>query len=137
MSFGISFMNVDLSECRIWDGPRTPAGYGYFRHKKKTIYMHRFVIECVDGPIPEGLEPDHLCRNRPCYNYDHLELVTHRINMLRGDTIVARQVAQTHCKRGHEFSGDNLRIWKNKRQCRACDAWWHREQRRVISALKR
>ena len=73
--------------------------------------------------IPDGKELDHLCRNRKCVNPKHLESVTHRENILRGETIMAENARKTHCWRGHPLSGKNLKLKPNgHRQCRACAA---------------
>lgn len=84
---------------------------------------HRLTYEALVGEIPEGLELDHLCRIRRCVNPAHLEPVTHRVNILRGDTFAARKKAQTHCVNGHELAGHNAYhtpTRPNTRQCRTC-----------------
>ena len=78
------------------------------------VRAHRLYYERHVGPIPDGLEMDHLCRNRACVNPDHLEPVTRAENNRR------KAVAQTHCKNGHPLSGDNLLATKRQRACRAC-----------------
>lgn len=111
-------------------------GYGRFRIGRGIVQAHRWAWEQVHGPVPEGLELDHLCRNTACVNPDHIEAVTHRENALRG----FHPNVQTHrtkvCKRGHEISGDNAYPLKDGRQrCFAChrtgaNRWrdTHREQ---------
>ena len=70
--------------CWIWARSRKPKGYGQLRRAGKTLYAHRVYWERENGPIPEGLELDHLCRQRACCNPAHLELVTSQENTLRG-----------------------------------------------------
>jgi hypothetical protein len=71
--------------------------------------------------IPPDFDIDHLCRNRRCVNPEHLEAVTHRENMVRGDTFAARNAAKTHCSKGHPLSGENLVNQKRgDRVCRIC-----------------
>lgn len=112
------------SACWFWTGTRYPNGYGKFHlggKNGKGIGAHRFAYELLVGPIPDGLTLDHLCRNPPCVNPAHLEPVTQRENTLRGTGFIARQAAQTHCKRGHPLSGENLAIeGAGYRRCRAC-----------------
>jgi hypothetical protein len=72
------------------------------------------------GPIPEGKQLDHLCRNRACINPEHLEPVTAKENILRGESFSAKNARKTHCIHGHELSGDNLRILKHGRVCLEC-----------------
>src|SRR5947209_2044527 len=73
------------ASCWNWNGSKL-RGYGLFRvHSPQSMtYAHRFVYESIVGPIPEGLELDHLCRNPSCVNPDHLEAVPHKVNVLRG-----------------------------------------------------
>lgn len=102
--------------CVVWTGKLNQDGYG----------QHRLVWKAVGGPPPGGkgsarMTLDHLCRNRACVNPAHLELVPHRVNVLRGDTPAARKAAQTHCVKGHEFTPENTyRRPEGERECRAC-----------------
>jgi hypothetical protein len=105
-------------ECLIWTGARTHNGYAHARVKSKYVRVHRFVYEAIRGPIPQGLQLDHLCRNRACINPLHLEPVTGKENMRRG--IGNQNKEKTHCIRGHELSGDNLYVFGKMRTCRAC-----------------
>lgn len=64
---------------------------------------------------------DHLCRNRACFNPDHLEQVTNQTNILRGEGATATNARKTHCIRGHELVGTNLIASRtNGRSCRIC-----------------
>lgn len=70
--------------CWEWQGPLNSAGYGYVRAEGRIWRSHRVMYEHFVGPIPAGLDLDHLCRNRRCARPDHLEAVTHQENMRRG-----------------------------------------------------
>lgn len=109
--------------CWEWIGYQSPDGYGKFQWEGGQL-AHRFAYELLVGAIPDGLTLDHLCRNRGCVNPAHLEPVTQTVNKLRGVSFVAQQAAQTHCKRGHLLSGDNVRLEKTKRgwsrRCKTC-----------------
>ncbi len=112
---------VDKAEsgCWNWTASLRNGGYGQFRVGDVVNLAHRFYYEHVRGPVPVGLELDHLCRNRTCVNPDHLEPVTHTENMQRATRL------QTHCRQGHEFRPDNLYINKRggsraHRVCRTC-----------------
>ena len=75
------------SGCWIWIGARTGEGYGMLgvgRRDQGNVGAHRFSYELLRGPIPPGLEPDHLCRMRWCVNAWHMQPVTRQENTLRG-----------------------------------------------------
>ncbi len=83
---------------------------------------HRFAFEMARGPVPEGLQLDHLCRVRHCVNPGHLELVTSRVNTLRGTSFSAVNATKTHCPKGHPYSTENTHTdASNKRHCRVCN----------------
>lgn len=107
--------------CWEWAAAKDHDGYGRFWCGGKMGPAHRFAYELLVGPVPEGLELDHLCRNPGCVNPVHLEAVTHRVNILRGGGPLAQQARQTHCKRGHEMAGENLYEERGHRHCLACD----------------
>lgn len=103
--------------CDIFPGYINKDGYGILNGKA----AHREAWIKKNGPIPSGLEVDHGCRNRACRNVKHLQLLTHRDNLLAGDTIPARHAKRTHCGKGHPFSGENLFIKTDgTRACREC-----------------
>lgn len=106
------------SGCWQWMGATGDYGYGRVSQLKKTWLSHRYTWTRLRGPIPDGLELDHLCRNPGCVNPDHLEPVTHLENMRR-----AERVVRTTCAEGHEF--DAIMRKGNRpdgRRCRKCDA---------------
>lgn len=98
------------SGCWEWVGSLKKRLYGGLWHptEKRMVYAHIYFYQQKHGPIPEGLELDHLCRNPTCVNPDHLEPVTHAENMRRGSGWAGQKVRQTHCKRGHPLEPGNL-----------------------------
>lgn len=84
--------------CWLWAGGLDTGGYGRALHLKTSWPIHRFMYVQFIGPVPDGLELDHLCRVRSCVNPEHLEAVTHEENMRRGLWATA-----THCIRGHRL----------------------------------
>lgn len=108
------------SDCWRWTGRLDTGGYARISIAGTMTAVHRITYELVHGPIPVGLEIDHLCRNTGCVNPDHLEAVTHRVNVLRGMAPAAQQARWTDCKNGHPLSGSNLVIENGKRRCSIC-----------------
>lgn len=112
---------VDERGCWIWTGRANRYGYGRTTHLpaegRRSSSTHGLMYRLLVGPIPEGLELDHLCRVPSCCNPSHLEPVTHRENMLRGQTVGAISAAKTACPRGHAYDGVSP---SGYRYCRTC-----------------
>ena len=109
--------------CWNWLGCISAEGYGRMGagNGHTADYTHRLSYREFVGPIPDGLHIDHLCRNRRCCNPDHLEAVTQRENLVRGEGPAARATA-TCCARGHAFDEANTyRKPNGTRLCRACE----------------
>lgn len=130
--------------CWLWTASCNPGGYGIFRDGKQLV-AHRWSYKRLVGPIPEGLQLDHLCRVRSCVNPAHLEPVTQAENIRRG--YIDRgydlrysglprwqgparpgympQAERTHCPKSHPYDEANT-YWavrpgrRPARGCRAC-----------------
>lgn len=129
---------VDLKTgCWLWTRPLITGGYASMGYRGRGRLAHRVFYEIFVGPIPDGLHLDHLCRVRHCVNPTHLEPVTCRENILRGEGITAVLAARTHCSQGHPFEGENLRFEGTIRRCRTCKRTRARERMRRIAKKKR
>lgn len=107
-------------KCWNWKG-KTNRGYGMlWVGKGKSIMPHIFSYRLHKGEIPKGLQIDHLCRNRKCMNPEHLEAVTLKENVLRGNGLSAINSRKTHCKYGHIFDVNNTLNYRGQRHCRKC-----------------
>lgn len=131
-------VRIPESGCWVWLGGCSGDGYGVLMEgngSEKLKYAHRVSYELHVGPVPDGLELDHLCRVRCCVNPDHLQPVTRKVNINRGavaDVHRARYALITHCPRGHPYEGENLYLHPNGcRICRTCQ----RERRAAKRAL--
>lgn len=131
-----TYVAQGLGGCLLWIGAIDEHGYGRFGLGLRAVLAHRWAYERFVGAVPDGLEPDHLCRTPGCVNPEHLELVTHRANVLRGDSPAAVNARKTHCDYGHEFTPENTAITpRGHRRCRECNRRNCREryQRRSVA----
>jgi hypothetical protein len=118
--------------CWLWNGAIRDDGYAYTNRCGVKKSVHRLAYELEYGPIPDGLQIDHLCRVRCCCNPAHLEAVTHKTNMERvpRNHFGSANRSKTHCLRGHELTGDNLRVYRGVRSCRRCRAEFYPSTRK-------
>ena len=122
-------VKVSLWGCHRWQGRHNPDGYG----RVGSQLAHRRAWEDEVGPIPEGMQIDHLCEWKDCVNVAHLEPVTPRENTLRSRfTVAGINARKTHCIHGHEFTPENTKRTKQGwRVCIPCRRI--RRQRPVLS----
>ncbi len=128
---------VQPDGCWLWTGTIRGTGYGTMKIFGGFAYAHRLSYELFVGPIPDGLVIDHLCCNRACVNYEHLEPVTNQENLLRSpNTLAGKNARQSHCPQGHPYEGENLVVFGGARACRECGrvhwrAWRQRNRNGV------
>lgn len=121
-------LDKDPNGCWIWTASIDRDGYGRFgvpgktRSEWRMFLAHRVSYETFVGPIPKGLELDHLCRVRACTNPDHLEPVTRSENLKRSPLMGEAQKSKTHCPHGHKYTPENTRLTTlGGRSCRTCE----------------
>src|SRR3990167_7564418 len=119
----------DLGPCWEWTGACDRQGYGRFStgshgdNSQRPTLAHRLAYETLVAAIPEGLEPDNLCRKRSCVRSSHIEPVTHLENVRRGNA-AAGIARKTHCPQGHRYDAANIYRspgHPNHRHCRTCE----------------
>ncbi len=76
--------SLELYGCWVWTAVKNKGGYGQFWDGKRQVLSYRWSYERARGPVPNGLQLDHLCRNPSCIRPDHLEAVTQQVNSKRG-----------------------------------------------------
>lgn len=119
--------------CWLWMGPLSNHGYGSVQscHFRGHNSPHRIAYVMLRGNIPPRLQIDHLCKIRNCVNPAHMELVTGKVNTLRGGSASARNAIKTHCPRGHVYDRRNTHLDRqNQRHCRECDKLNQRDRRK-------
>lgn len=123
--------------CHNWAGYTNQYGYGVIGRGDGSRLAHRYYWVQRHGPIPEGMQLDHLCRNRRCCNPDHLEVVTPAENMRRGNSPSAIVHRENRCQRGHELTPENTYLTSaGYRTCRTClrAAWKRADARKEARA---
>lgn len=118
-------------DCWIWTGcVNKKSGYGSFSYQNKPHNTHVFVYELLVGPVPEGRELHHNCRNRRCCNPNHLEPLT-RSEHRKLEPHTNGNEKRTHCPAGHPYDEANTGRYNGRRHCRACAR--NRYYRKVLS----
>lgn len=111
-------IDVDEHGCWLWRHGLNQGGYPLMSQNGRTRSAHRWAYETFVGPVPPGLQLDHLCRVRRCVNPSHLEPVTAWENNHRSPLTNA---AKTQCPQGHPYSPENTYVApSNRRFCRTC-----------------
>lgn len=129
----IEYAHCDVADldpkCWNWTGARSSRGYGSVGHQKRVWSTHKLAYILLVGEVPDGLQIDHLCRNKRCCNPAHLEAVTGKVNCERTEA-----AQKTRCAQGHPLVPPNLLIKKRKsgltiRNCRVCQLDYQRRAR--------
>lgn len=115
--------NKPATNCWIWQGSKQPRGYGWVRVAGRSVLTHRAMWEASRGkPLPAGKVVKHTCDTPACINPRHLRLATQRDNLLdKGRRGRDHNTNKTHCPRGHAYVGENLRVYRGRRFCAACN----------------
>jgi hypothetical protein len=126
-----SKITVNESGCWHWTAAVNSRNYGQVGVDGVSKSTHRITYQLLVGPIPEGLQIDHLCRNTRCCNPEHLEPVTALENRRRRPDF-----NKSHCVNGHELTVENTIIKlaggvEIRRNCRTCTKESQRAKRRA------
>lgn len=125
--------NVDKTDtCWVWTSNINSSGYGEFYAARNTTRLaHRLSWIDTNGSVPDGLELDHLCENKPCVRPDHLEAVTHQENMRR------HYANRDLCRTGlHPKTPENRIVRGGKERCHPCELVNNKEAHRRYRASK-
>lgn len=128
--------------CWNWTGSNI-EGYGQFYNEGVNWLAHRLSYALHMGNLPaKGMVTDHLCRNRCCVNPEHLEIVTNKENVLRGEGVTAINAKRIACRQGHPYDDANLAINRNGgRRCRKCSALrtaeYYQRKKALLEAVER
>lgn len=123
--------------CWLWRRSKNPKGYGNVWVGKNCKSVHRYAKSLVVGPIARQDDVHHVCRIKHCANPEHTEIKNHVTHQqTEHDDKHDKKRQQTHCKRGHEFTPENTRIYTrgkySMRQCRACFRDHHNRRFRLV-----
>jgi hypothetical protein len=113
------------NDCWEWAGSLNKDGYGHFMVNTRPFLAHRISYEYFNEPIPENLVIDHLCRNHSCVNPAHLEAVTTKENLARGEKPGMQAKETTKCLYGHFLTKENTyqgytKQGRSTRLCKTC-----------------
>lgn len=131
---------VDENGCWLYQGyPNPESGYGQVtggvEFPPRTWTAHVAVWVYFNGPVPDGLVLDHLCRVRHCCNPGHLE--TSAENSLRGDAPRIVLSRANRCEKGHSLTPENTYAYpkSGRRRCRTCRDEYMREYRADMAGV--
>ena len=113
----------ELGKCWVWIAGKDKYGYGKFSFKNRKVLAHKLSYIMSIGPVPNGLVLDHLCENRACSRPEHLQPVTDKVNLLRGNTAASNHAIKTCCPREHLLEIPNLvpsQLKLGRRSCLSC-----------------
>lgn len=137
------YSNVTINPetgCQEWQGTINDGGYGVLSIDRRQYRAHRVSYVINHGEHETGLVLDHLCRNRACVNADHLEPVTQKTNVLRGEGLSAINSLKSHCPRGHAMIDANRitdTVGTHGRACRSCDNAARAARRQGLTGTRR
>lgn len=125
-----SKVDVAPSGCWLWNGPLDKDGYGTFYLRRRGRRAHRVGWFLLNGPIPEQMVVNHVCKQRSCVNPQHLQIVTPRENSLRdSQSPAAVNARKTHCPKGHPY--DRVHGSGGGKKQRVCSECQRDKQRRL------
>jgi hypothetical protein len=120
---------IEIADCWTWLGTKS-RGYGSYSVDGRPVLAHRWVYQHLVRRLDRLETLDHLCRNRLCVNPDHLEPVSHAVNVARGMS-GQHNAVKTSCAQGHPYTPENTRHpRRGGRSCITCQRERNRESMR-------
>lgn len=117
----ISFVRPQPNNgCWLWAGKLSHNGYAVFSVGRRLLPATHFILDRIAIDIPDRHQPDHLCKTACCVNPFHLQVVTQKENIRRGNSPAGINARRTHCTNGHPFNAANTMIDRGRRRCKIC-----------------
>lgn len=131
-------MVVSENWCWLWTAYISEKGYGSVRVGDRIVAAHRRSLELFEGSIiPTEIDVHHVCKTKRCINPKHLIKVPHN-NHPGGAQFLHKN--KTHCKRGHEFTGENVYLRNRggwyERVCKKCHNLATQRRRNSFGLIK-
>jgi hypothetical protein len=113
------------NSCWNWQGSLS-GGYSMYSVNRTTYHVHKFIFELFMHPVPKGMHLHHKCHNKACVNPWHLEVLSPREHVRKGNNPCGINMRKKFCAHGHPFNGRNVHIYTGRgwieRRCRKCES---------------
>lgn len=110
----------------LFVGAINTDGYGLIMFNGKLTKVNRVAAHLwlgldLNDRYQQALHKDELCRQRSCFNPEHLYIGNNSINMKDAVKLKTHNRARnTHCPQGHEYTEENTYTAEGCRRCKIC-----------------